>query len=148
MRIPRARALPSVPADSSTAPTRSPTAHRPANGSRARRGDRTVMRPPNIVRRGRPAGLLRATMHRASSQLRTPGPEAPGAGLADRSVLHARSTSNVKTPSYLENSDIGPLARGQSRRAFLRMLVAGTGASALGMMVAACGPAAPTGPAA
>jgi ABC-type transport system substrate-binding protein len=53
----------------------------------------------------------------------------------------------IKTPSHLENPDIGPLARGQSRRAFLRMLVAGAGVSALGTMVAACGPAAPTAPA-
>jgi ABC-type transport system substrate-binding protein len=49
--------------------------------------------------------------------------------------------------SDLENPDIGPLARGQSRRAFLRMLAAGARVAALGTMAAACGPAAPSAPA-
>jgi peptide/nickel transport system substrate-binding protein len=52
----------------------------------------------------------------------------------------------MKTRSHLENPDIGPLARGQSRRAFLRVLVAGARVAALGTLAAACGPA-PSAPA-
>ena len=54
----------------------------------------------------------------------------------------------MQTRSHLENPDIRPLGRGPSRRAFLRMIAASAGVSALGMLVAACGPAvAPGGPA-
>ena len=53
----------------------------------------------------------------------------------------------MNTSPHLENADLGPLARGGSRRAFLRMLVAGSGVSALGTLAAACGPAAPSAPA-
>jgi peptide/nickel transport system substrate-binding protein len=53
----------------------------------------------------------------------------------------------MNTRSHLEPPAIGRLARGRSRRAFLRTLVAGAGASAVGMLVAACGPARPSAPA-
>src|SRR5690242_13211428 len=53
----------------------------------------------------------------------------------------------MNTRSQLENSNVGPLARGQSRRAFLRMIVAGARVAALGTMTAACGPGAPAVPA-
>jgi ABC-type transport system substrate-binding protein len=53
----------------------------------------------------------------------------------------------MNTPSQRENPDIGLLAPERSRRAFLQMLVAGAGVSALGALAAACGPTAPTGPA-
>ena len=53
----------------------------------------------------------------------------------------------VNTRSHLEDPDIGRVASRPSRRAFLRMLVAGAGVSALGMLVAACGPATPFAPA-
>jgi hypothetical protein len=53
----------------------------------------------------------------------------------------------VNTRSNPEHPHIGSLARGQSRRAFLRMLAAGAGVSTLGTMVVACGPASPAAPA-
>src|SRR3954470_2260683 len=53
----------------------------------------------------------------------------------------------MNTSPHLDNANIGPLARGRSRRAFLRMLVAGSGVSALGTLAAACGPAGPSAPA-
>lgn len=54
----------------------------------------------------------------------------------------------MQTRSHLENQDNRPLAPQQSRRTFLRMLVAGGGASAIGALLAACGPSAvPSAPA-
>jgi len=53
----------------------------------------------------------------------------------------------MNTRSHLDNPAIGPLERGRSRRAFLRMLAASAGVSSLGTMLAACGPAAPSAPA-
>ncbi|MBV9599488.1 MAG: ABC transporter substrate-binding protein [Chloroflexi bacterium] len=53
----------------------------------------------------------------------------------------------MNTRWHLGNLGSGPLARGHSRRAFVRMLAAGAGASAVGMLVAACGPGAPSAPA-
>ena len=42
----------------------------------------------------------------------------------------------MNTRSHLENPDVEPLARGQSRRAFLRMIVAGARVAALGTLAA------------
>jgi ABC-type transport system substrate-binding protein len=53
----------------------------------------------------------------------------------------------MNTGSYLESTAIGPLAHGQSRRAFLRMIVAGARVAALGTLAVACGPAATPSPA-
>src|SRR5690348_7887138 len=47
-----------------------------------------------------------------------------------------------------EHVDNRPFAAQHSRRMFLRMLAAGVGASAVGALLAACGPAAPSAPAA
>ncbi|MBV8718169.1 MAG: hypothetical protein JOZ65_24130 [Chloroflexi bacterium] len=52
--------------------------------------------------------------------------------------------SCLDTRSHLGHPDLEPSARGPRRRAFLRMLAAGAGASALGMLAAACGPSAPS----
>src|SRR5438309_3069095 len=79
-------------------------------------------------------------------------PRSPGWSLS-RSLVHfceclgLPCTGSMNTSPHLENANIGPLARGRSRRAFLRMLVAGSGVSALGSLAAACGPAAPSAPA-
>src|SRR5438067_286497 len=72
-------------------------------------------------------------------------PLAPGESRPLRTQM--RSTRIVNTRSNPEQPHIGSLAHGQSRRAFLRMLAAGAGVSALGTMVAACGPASPAAPA-
>ena len=53
----------------------------------------------------------------------------------------------MNTRSHLDNSNFEPLKRGQSRRAFLRRLVAGARVAAIGTLAAACGPAAPAAPA-
>jgi ABC-type transport system substrate-binding protein len=50
----------------------------------------------------------------------------------------------MNTRSHLDDLACGPLDRGRSRRAFVRMLVASAGASTVGMLIAACGPATPT----
>ncbi len=52
----------------------------------------------------------------------------------------------MNTPSHLEPLTIGRPARGRSRRAFLRTMLAAAGASAVGMLVAACGPGASPAP--
>src|SRR5438309_6809485 len=69
-------------------------------------------------------------------------PRSPGWSLS-RSLVHfceylgLPCTGSMNTSPHLENADIGPLVRGRSRRAFLRMLVAGSGVSALGTLAAA-----------
>ena len=51
----------------------------------------------------------------------------------------------MKMRSHLDKSLSGSLASGQSRRAFMRLLVAGSAGSALASLLAACGPAATPG---
>jgi hypothetical protein len=81
--------------------------------------------------------------HGPSLRCALPAPRLQRSADRDQYEADVRATSTMNTRSHLDNPASGPLDRGRSRRAFVRVLVAGAGASTVGMLIAACGPAEP-----